>query len=338
LIPRSDPPQPSPSRRTLLQSLALLSTFVGVVACGGGSSAAPSQSSSPAPAPTPPGTPATPSPPAASPPPNGPRVPVSLGARLAVTGHSIPDAVIKYPWAGVIRAAGAAPNIVSTTGPFAGARFRWENEYAAPDLVKTAMQAPGASFDLFLGIEAHGGDYGGRASVGGMVDNPDAGTWGTLWHNLAASTGAQTFYGNFWRNDPPRIFGSAWRASCDLEAPLWDGIIDYINANRAPGTSPMRLVPWLQVYMAIYDAIQAGQITGITMGNLFSDDVHPDRIGRWVQMATMMSVMYHRHPDEMPNAVPLEYGGFETIDAGLAAQLRPVVWAACLATSRAALA
>ena len=266
--------------------------------------------------------------------------PVPLGARLAVSGHSIPDAVIKWPWAGVITAAGATPDIVSTTGPYAGARFRWENEFPAPDLVKTAMEAPGASFDLFLGIEAHGGDYDGRASVGGIA-NTDAGPWGTLWHNLAASTGAQTFYGNFWRNAIPvgaPVWDSAWRAAQDIEAPLWDEIIDYINANRAVGTTAMRLVPWLQVFMAVYDAIQAGTVTGATMSTFFSDDVHSDTIpGRWLQMATMLAVMYHRHPDEMPNAVPLEFGGFDTIDAGLAAQLRPVIWAACQSNPRTGL-
>ena len=100
----------------------------------------------------------------------------------------------------------------------------------------------------------------------------------------------------------------------------------------------MRLVPWLQVYMAIYEAIQAGTITGHTMSDFFFDDVHTSTpIGSWVQMATMMAVMYHRHPDQMPVSVPLEFGGFDTIDSGLAAQLRPVIWAACQTNPRTGL-
>ena len=204
------------------------------------------------------------------------------------------------------------------------------------------MEAPGASFDLFLGTEAFGGDFDGRASVGGIAENPDIGPWAVLWHNLAASTGAQPFYANFWRNAIPigaPVWDSSWRSAQDIEAPLWDGIIDYVNANRAGGTPQMRLVPWLQVYMAIYDAIQAGTITGHTMSDFFFDDVHTSTpIGSWVQMATMMVVMYHRHPDQMPESVPLEFGGFDTIDSGLAAQLRPVIWATCLDTPRTGLA
>jgi hypothetical protein len=159
-----------------------------------------------------------------------------------------------------------------------------------------------------------------------------------LWHNLAASRGAQTFYSNFWRDDTAEIFGSSWRASCDLEAPLWDGIIDDVNANRAGGSPAMRLVPWLQVFMAIYDAIEAGTITGLTMGDFFIDTVHPTNIGVWAQMATVMAVMYQRHPSQLSHSISLEFGGTFSIDAGLAAQLRPIVWATCLATPRTGLA
>lgn len=263
--------------------------------------------------------------------------PVPLDARLVVTGHSIPDTIFKWPWAGVITDASLTPAIWSSTGPYATAGIRWTDRFVAPDEVRGLMEAGGADYDLFLGIEAHGGDYDGRASVQTHITFSDAYGYALLWHNLAASTGAQTFYGNFWRNDAAETFGSAWRASCDVEAPLWDGIIDYVNANRAGGTPAMRLVPWLQVFMAIYDAIGAGTITGVTMGNFFSDTVHPNSNGAWVQMATVMAVMYHRHPDQLSHSVSLQFGGTQSIDSGLAAQLRPVIWAACVATPRTGL-
>lgn len=266
--------------------------------------------------------------------------PVALNAALAVSGHSIPDYIYKYPFAGVIVDAGLTPDIIAGTGPYATADWRWINDPAAPDAVKAALTAGGASsFDLFLGIEAHGGSYGspGRASVQEHITFSDGYGNALLWHNLAASKGAQTFYGNFWRNDTAEVWGSSWRASCDLEAPLWDGIIDSVNANRAGGTPAMRLVPWLQVFMAIYDAIQAGTITGVTMPDFFTDDVHPSNIGGWAQMATVMAVMYHRHPSQLSHSISAEFSGTFSIDAGLAAQLRPVIWAACLATPRTGL-
>jgi hypothetical protein len=275
--------------------------------------------------------------------------PLALDQRIVITGHSIPDAFVKTTLADAIVAMGGTIQRWSSTGPFSTARWRWENRPVAPDEVRGLMEAPGASYDAFVGTEAHGGTYFvgddpvGRSSVIDAVTqwvppapaSDNVYVYALLWHNLAASTGAQTHYMSFWRNDPPEIFGADWRAAQVPEIPLWDGIVDYVNAHRAAGTPAMRLVPLLSVFCAIYDAIQAGQITGITMGSLFSDSVHQDTaIGRWVSIATLLAVVYRRHPDTLPaNA-----GTNANISETLAAQLRPVVWSTCLETTRAGLA
>jgi hypothetical protein len=199
------------------------------------------------------------------------------------------------------------------------------------------MQASGASYDLFLGTEAHGGSYDGRASVQAHITGSNAYGYALLWHALAANTGAQTFYANFWRDDPARRFDSAWRSAQDIEAPLWDGIIDHVNAHRARGTRPMLLVPWLQVFMAVYDAIETGAVTGVSMADFFTDNVHTSTRGQWLQMATLMAVVYRQHPNNLSNVVSLQFGGTQSISPELAAQLRPIVWATCRATSRAGL-
>jgi hypothetical protein len=199
------------------------------------------------------------------------------------------------------------------------------------------MQANGASYDLFLGIEAHGGSYGGRASVQEHITWSNANRYALLWHDLAASTGAQTFYANFWRDDPARRFDAAWRSSQDIEAPLWDGIIDYVNVNRARETPPMILLPWLQVFMAVYDAIGTGAVTGVSMAEFFTDNVHTSSLGQWLQMATMMAVMYRQHPNHLSNVVSLQFSGTQSISPDLAAQLRPIVWATCRGTLRTGL-
>lgn len=311
------------SRRTVLHSVALLLPLVGIASCGGGggggSDGSPSQGTPQTPAPAPQGS------------------PLSLGSRLVVTGHSIPDAIFTYPWAGVISDAGYTPQVSAGTGPYATAGYRWNNDPPGPDAVKGLMQASGASYDLFLGTEAHGGSYDGRASVQTHITYSDANGYALLWHALAANAGAQTFYSNFWRDDPARRFDSAWRSAQDLEAPLWDGIIDHVNANRAAGTRAMLLVPWLQVFMAVYDAIEAGAVTGVSMADFFTDNVHTSTLGQWLQMATVMAVMYRQHPNNLSNVVSLEYSGTLSITPQLAAQLRPIVWATCRATARAGL-
>ena len=70
------------------------------------------------------------------------------------------------------------------------------------------------------------------------------------------------------------------------------------------------------------------------MAAIFVDYIHPSSaIGRWIQIATTMAVVYHRHPDELPaNA-----GTDDNIDSGLAAQLRPIIWNTCRTTARTGL-
>lgn len=315
------------SRRTVLKSFASLVPLVWVASCGGGGGTDDSlaQVTTQTPPPLPETLPVAP--PSA----------VSLGSRLIVSGHSIPDAIVQYPWAGAISDAGYTPQVSAGTGPFASAAYRWDNDPRGPDAVKGLMQASGASYDLFLGTEAHGGSYDGRASVQAHITGSNAYGYALLWHALAANTGAQTFYGNFWRDDPARRFDSAWRSAQDIEAPLWDGIIDHVNAHRARGTRPMLLVPWLQVFMAVYDAIETGAVTGVSMADFFTDNVHTSTRGQWLQMATLMAVMYRQHPNNLSNVVSLQFGGTQSISPELAAQLRPIVWATCRATSRAGL-
>lgn len=68
------------------------------------------------------------------------------------------------------------------------------------------------------------------------------------------------------------------------------------------------------------------------MPDFFIDSVHintPE--GRWVQIATILAVVYHRHPDELPaNA-----GSLANISPALAAQLRPIIWNAVTSDPRA---
>lgn len=262
-----------------------------------------------------------------------------LEQRLVVTGHSIPDSIFKNEAVNAIGLMGGTAQIWSSTGPAASALFRWTNRPASPDEVRGLMEADGASYDAFIGIEGYGGSYEeGRQSVRQHVTWSDAHGHAVLWHDLAYSAGCTNiFYGNFWRDAIPTgspVFDSGWRAAQNLEKPYWDALIDYVNSNKATGSPNMRLIPWLEVFMAVYDAIDAGTVTGVTMGSFFSDHVHPEtNEGRWLMMATMLSVVYQRHPDELPSNA----GSGVSIDAGLAAQLRPIVWSTCVATNRSGL-
>jgi len=274
--------------------------------------------------------------------------PLPLNQRLVISGHSIPDATAKTELSAAISSMGGAVQKWTATGPHSSAQWRWEHpvEVGTPDNVKALMEAGGASYDAFIGTEAHGGSYTngsdlvGRASVLANTTQysppaeSGANVYALLWHNLAASTGAQTHYMTFWRNDPPRLFGAAWRAAQEPEKITWDTVFAYVNENKVAGSNDMRRVPLLEVFCKVYDGIQDGTVTGITMADLFSDDVHIDTpIGRWVQMATIFAVVYRRNPSELPaNAGPNA-----NISSTLAAQLRPIIWSTCVSDLRTGL-
>jgi len=268
--------------------------------------------------------------------------PLPLNQRLVISGHSIPDATAKTELTAAVSAMGGTIQKWTATGPHSSAQWRWTNAVAVgtPDNVKALMEAGGAAYDTFIGIEAHGGSYTngadlvGRASVQEHITWSEANNYALLWHNLAAGTGAQTHYMTFWRNDPPRLFDAAWRAAQEPEKIAWDTIFAYVNANKVAGSNDMRRVPLLEVFCKVYDGIQDGTVTGITMADLFSDDVHIDTpVGRWVQMATIFAVVYRRNPSELPaNAGPNA-----NISSALAAQLRPIIWSTCVSDLRTGL-
>ena len=273
--------------------------------------------------------------------------PLPLNSRMIVTGHSIPDNIFKAPWTDLVTAMGGTPAVWAQTGPYASAAARYTDDPALPDSVLALLQAGGASYDIFLGGEGHGASHNvtGRDSVQTYTTQyfPPAPSgayeYARLWHAAAAASGCQVIaYFNFWQDDSAELFSTAWRAAQEYEMPLWDGIIDDTNAERAPGTPPLILLPWLQVFVAVYDAIDAGTITEISMADLFVDNVHPaTSIGQWIQEVTALYVLFHIDPDEVPSTFSLAGGGSQTVDSGLAAKLRLVIRATCQATTRAGL-
>jgi len=274
-----------------------------------------------------------------------PLTPLPFDQKLIATGHSIIDGVLSGQLQDAITAMGGSADLTVETTPGSGAMYRWTTPAGGgkPD-VKALMEAPGAAYDVFLGIEAAGGVHQGRSSVWEHIYWSQAREYALLWHNLAASTGARPAYANFCRDDTAELFDDAWWDSHFVtvdpaNSPLdelehWDSIIDYVNANRDEGTPAMVLVPWMQVFLAVHTAIKNGDVTGITTADLFFDHIHiAEGAGCWLQLCTMLYVLYRRHPSTMPaNA-----GTRANISEPLAAQLRPIVAGVCVGLSRTGL-
>ncbi len=251
-----------------------------------------------------------------------------LSNRVIGTGHSIMDA-LKGALADAIEAMGGDPANFFGTEPGSQAGYRWSDDPAGPYKVRELLEEEGASYADFLGMEAgyyYAGSY--RTTVQEMIVWADAFGAALTWHNAAAAVCERTWYISYWTNDPPVLFDADWRAAQDAEAALRYSIIEHVNDNRNEGTPAMGSIPLTEVFSEIWDAIDSGDVTGVAMVDFFADDIHPKLgYGIWAIVTTVLLVVFRIDPSE----VPANAGINANIDPDVAAQLRPVIRAACLA-------
>lgn len=120
-----------------------------------------------------------------------------------------------------------------------------------------------------------------------------------------------------------------WRAQLDSDRTLWMSIVDHVNANRPAGSQPVMLVPAGAAMAALFDAISAGQIPGITsIRQFFSDDIHLNDLGNYFLALVQYATLQQLSPQGLPAQTFNEWGGaFAAISASLATALQTLAWA-----------
>ena len=109
-------------------------------------------------------------------------------------------------------------------------------------------------------------------------------------------------------------YPSVWRDRLDQDLSKWEGIADYIDANAPAGAKPVLIIPAGQAMARLYDAIEAGQVPGLTsIRDIFDDDIHLNDIGNWfiasIQAATISGVDPGTLPIATTNPWDKPYGG-----------------------------
>ncbi|WP_373946874.1 family 16 glycosylhydrolase [Paracoccus marcusii] len=119
----------------------------------------------------------------------------------------------------------------------------------------------------------------------------------------------------------------AWRASLDRFSPIWEGVVDKVNAARPTGSKEMLLVPAGQAMANLYDAIEAGKIPGVSsIRHFFTDDIHPTDAGYYFVTMVHQATLYGKDPSGLPNTVFGDYGAYPTINPIIAASLQKLAW------------
>lgn len=226
----------------------------------------------------------------------------ALGAILFV-GHSLFGFVIPGMVDEALRVAGAPARVEAQITIGAPLSWNWERSHEAQGVDARKELPTGAYGTVILSealpLHAHTrwNDSAGNARRFydlALAANPRAQVFlHETWHSLLSGSGVPVPHDD--RGDIP------WRERLDLSYPEWRGIVEAVNAARAPGQPPMRLIPAGQAMARAQDAIGRGEVPGIAdIGELFLDDIHTNDIGNYLVTMVIYAAITGTSPEGLP--------------------------------------
>lgn len=166
-----------------------------------------------------------------------------------------------------------------------------------------------------------------------VTANPDARVYlYETWHSLNSGTGVPIEHDN--NGDTP------WRVRIDEELPRWEGIVDFVNDERAPGQPEMFIVPGGQAMGRLHDEIAKGTVPGLQrINDAFDDDIHPNHIGTYFVAMVQYATIYGESPVGLATSLQNEWGQvFFVIEPDLAVRLQEIAWEAVQSYPRSGIA
>lgn len=153
--------------------------------------------------------------------------------------------------------------------------------------------------------------------------------YATRYYDLATTANPATRFYVYetWHGLGQDVAG--WRDQLDQDLTKWEGIADHINAQAPQGMPEALIVPAGQAMARLYDAIEAGQVPGLTtIHDVFADDIHLNDMGQWFIAGLQAATLAQVAPDELPTQTIDPYGiPFDAPDAAMAAALTGIIGA-----------
>ena len=194
-----------------------------------------------------------------------------------LVGPTLPDLI-----EAALRQQGAGVTVEAQVIDGASLRSNWDRSAEAGGVDARARLAAGA-VDVLVLTEAlplanhlHPDETAAQAlrfATLGLTANPALQTYlYETWHSLDSGTPQAP------AGDPGA--GLPWRDRIAADLPVWEGIIDSVNAARPQGTPPMRLIPAGQAMARLAEEIDAGRVPEVaSIREFFADDLHPNHRG-----------------------------------------------------------
>ncbi|GGH23171.1 hypothetical protein SAMN05444007_102135 [Cribrihabitans marinus] len=211
-------------------------------------------------------------------------------------------------------------------------RHNWENGASAQGLNARRALASGA-YDAVILTEAiplanhlRYSDTVGTARkyhALAVENNPQARVYlQETWHDLRSGTGVAIDW-----DESDHI---PWLQRIEQDLSAWQGVVDAVNAERAPGTEPMRLIPAGQAMALLAYEIRDGTVPGLRrIEDVFHDSIHPNDLGFYYLTMVQYAAITGESPAGLPRRLTDQWGqGFDAPSPALAARLQELAWQA----------
>jgi hypothetical protein len=217
--------------------------------------------------------------------------------RIFFSGHSLLDEPL--------------PSGVAAIAASLGSPLQWDRHTPFGSSMRgRAGTPPGIGFDTLVVTEQY-------TLIGNLVWNDSVGELARLHERFTAANpnGRMWFYAS-WLNLDHRSQPQRWIAYEQAASPVWQCVT--ARASAARNGAPIEFLPAGALLAALVERAARGEVAGVTVQALFSDDVHLSPLGSHFMSLVVFATLFERSPAGA--AVPAG------IDGNAARALQPLAW------------
>ncbi|MFM2417305.1 MAG: hypothetical protein RL385_2028 [Pseudomonadota bacterium] len=117
---------------------------------------------------------------------------------------------------------------------------------------------------------------------------------------------------------------SAWQKRTLADLPFWERVADRVNAQL--DGEDLHVLPVGQILAKITADLAAGKLSGVSVDDLFRDDVHVNDLGFYIVAAAHYAAIFQASPQGLPVQVNGEHGPAKSLPSGVASAVQTRVW------------
>jgi hypothetical protein len=117
---------------------------------------------------------------------------------------------------------------------------------------------------------------------------------------------------------------SAWQKRTLADLPFWEKVADRVNGQL--DGEDLHVLPVGQILAKITTDLASGKLSGVSVDDLFRDDVHVNDLGFYIVAAAHYAAIFQTSPLGLPVPVNGELGPAKSLPSGVANAVQTRVW------------